>query len=646
MYDAPADGFLERYHDFMERPAPEQVEFTKDMFHLIAEDTDTEKITVIPARCGIGKSITVAALISYFCLDDAYLYREQNSVGLIVVTDNLERLSDYQNDPAHPKSIWSDGIKKSKIERFSTFISSDDSKTAMEQLVQSQYKPIVLLTTQRYFSMSDEQRDMLFEYYYDNMVIRQKLKREIVIFDEKPYFYETKQITSRCINDCLTALQEGIPECLENRTDKDWLLQEGRASRNRIERLLREKEKTEDGDRFFWKDVYSTNLTSNDEQFFELLNKHKATITKAFPNAITDFRSLKKLMTEGAFFTTQRKSAGQEYKTYFELIQDNRDKFYLGQNKAKFFVLDATSDIDPDYKVDYVNMIDCTKYNIPLNLKIYFMDVSTSKSKLVNRMDSLKHIEAIAEALNAQLHDAQSDRLLVTYKSIAGSFQSCSDDAGYFGKFRGTNKFIRYSNLAHVGNNRFADFTYFVKFLVQHPQVLKYLQTLDETKSRNFIRGATKLSKGKFDSGALHEIMCNSILVDFEQNIFRTSIRSFQNGNKVHIYVFWNCEMFERLNELIQQRYEQYGVEFEFMGVPPSIDRLNTECRKPKNNKATKPQKAIRYLESVHRFTAKELKTHLGFSSQDFRDVKRNPTVRNLLSRFAPVGKGVYEKVS
>lgn len=214
--DLIKEGFIERYKDFFENPAPQQLQFARDMFHLIATNTDTSKLTVIPARCGIGKSLFIRALISYFCTFDTYDYRE----------------------------------------------------------------------------------------------------------------------------------------------DKDWLIQEYHAFRDKMTSLLREKEKTSSNvDRFYWRDHYTSNITSNDERFFELLEKYKKPICKQYVNAITDFNIFKSIMIDGAFFTTTKNARLQDYETYFQIFKDNKNKFYLGENKVKCFVFDATADVDPDYHLDYVNKL-------------------------------------------------------------------------------------------------------------------------------------------------------------------------------------------------------------------------------------------------------------------------------------------------
>ena len=54
---------------------------------------------------------------------------------------------------------------------------------------------------------------------------------------------------------------------------------------------------------------------------------------------------LKEIAKNGAIFNSVKKKYGN-YERSFVLVVDNRDHFFLGQDK-KFFVFDATADIDP-----------------------------------------------------------------------------------------------------------------------------------------------------------------------------------------------------------------------------------------------------------------------------------------------------------
>lgn len=653
-YNTSEEGFIERYKDYMESPHNLQLEFATDMFRLIATDTDTSKLTVIPGRCGISKSVFTTALLSYFCTYDHFKYRGKEAIGAVVVTDKLDRLKNFQNDPKHVQSVWGEEKDPIGIMKYSTYISStDNDKTAMELLIESQYKPIVLLTTQRYFSMSDEQRAMLFEYQYVDHKKSYKMNREILIFDEKPYFSTAIPLKIKNFNDCSTALQDGIPANNKSRDDKDWVLQEYRKFRDKMENLLREKERDSDStEQFYWMDKNTKNLTSNDERFFEILDEYKTSICKEYPSAMTDFRSFKKLMTEGAFFTTIKKTQHQDYKTYFQLFQDNKDKFYLGQNKVKCFVFDATADIDFDYRLDYVKMINCTKYNVPLKMTINFVDVPASKSTIVNGGNSKDQIKIINETIkDICIHKGFGDTLVITYGNIEKHFKNGDTITGHFGGTTGSNAFIKCSKLAHVGNNRFDHFAYFLKLIAKRPQILESLKTMGEAKSREFLSDAIKLSKtvpkGIFDSSPLNDIMFSTIMADFEQNIFRTAIRNYDNDKDIVVFTFWNCSTFEPLNHMIEERYTPYGVKFEYMGIPTAVTKMKTELRKAKDGGKTIPQKILDWYRKQPKekvFKLSVMLSELAITNKQFQKAKdKNTSIKNTFEKSITERQGYYK---
>lgn len=618
------------------------------MFNLVVNDVDTSKITVIPARCGLGKSTVVQALISYFVSFDTYDYRCQDSVGAVVITDQLERLKGFQDSPKHLNSLWGSAANNEKHEKYCSYISSAETETpVMKQLIASRYKPIVLLSTQRYFSMSDEQRELLFTFEVGRESNKKELKREIVIFDEKPYFYSLQKITIKKLNDVDTALRQGIPREL---AEKDWILEEYGKFRDKTVNILRQKEKIQDNDdKFYWQDHNTDNLTSNDDRFFELIEQNKNYIaSKDYPNALTDLKDFKKLMVDGGFFITRKLPSCEEYETYFQLYQENRGYFYLGQDKAKFFVLDATSDIDLDYQCDYVNMVDCTSYNIPLDMSIYHVNVNTSRSSLVYNNNSSPLISAICETLKQQNRDGLGGLLVATYQNIEDSFKSNGVQVGHFGGLKGSNTYMEIPKMAQVGLNRYSDFAYFTTYMYLNPDILENLKSMDEYQSRAYIRDITKIESGIFANPDMNQIMINSILADFEQNIFRTAIRQYNNDKPVKIWAYWNCNTYAGLNELIAERYSKHGVEIEFLGVPLAVQKMKTVHRKPaKGNKKTNPQKIIEWFgkqSQGREFKVAEMLREIGIDNNILKRIRKtNSTVRNLFQQSSTEKQGYYK---
>lgn len=646
LYDSPLDEYIERYRDFIKNPDERQEQFAKDVFNLVMNNADTSHVTAIAARCGIGKSKIIQSLISYCTQNINFDFRYRDCIGMVIVTDSLERLDGYQEDAKNIEaSIW--GITDyKKHSQHCAYISSTDEKPIVDQLIASRYKPIVLITTQRYFSMNDEQREMLFSFQLDKDK-KNRMRREIVIFDEKPYFFDTKNLTIKNFALCSAALQDGIP-CDD--TNKDWILHEYWSYRDKMENLLRDKEKRKENvDRFYWKDVNTKNLTSNDNRFFDLIQKHKKSICKIYQDAFTDLQCFKSLMTDGGFFVTQKKQRQQDYQTYFEIYQDNREKFYLGQDKAKFFILDATADIDPDYQCDYVDVIDFSHYNIGLNLKIVQLDVNTSKSQLANHnVDASNIITAICQTIKEHNKFGFGGMLVATYSDIEENFKSNNIRTGHFGNLKGSNSYIDIPKMAHVGLNRYSDFAYFIKYISKHPQTLKQMKSMNEAESRKFIKNMIKLDRGLFVNKDMNEIMLRSILADFEQNIFRTAIRNYNNNKSVCVWTYWNCNTYDALNQMIEDRYSKYGATVEFMGVPFKVEKLKISKRKPaKQKEMTNPQKILDWYNKQPKgreFKISNMLSEISLDNKQYQKAKdNNSVIKNIFDKCRTEKQGYYK---
>ena len=68
-----------------------QIEFFNYVLDVMNSDRDTDTITVFPARCGLGKTTFLRIFIKSWLTDN-------KNRGLIIVTDNLRRLSELNDE--------------------------------------------------------------------------------------------------------------------------------------------------------------------------------------------------------------------------------------------------------------------------------------------------------------------------------------------------------------------------------------------------------------------------------------------------------------------------------------------------------------------------------------------------------------------
>jgi hypothetical protein len=604
-----------------------QKQFAQDAYEILANDTDTSHITVFPARCGVGKSLAVKALINFAVRQNTMVDWIKDMVGLVIITDQLNRLKEYHAvDDTVCKNIVDYGYPDLQHTHYCTYISSrDDTKTAAELLAESEYRPVVLLSTQRYFSLSDSQRERLFTYRVKGRNETIHYARRIVIFDGKPYFYMTKSLKISNLNDVSTALYQGIPS---TELDKDWIVGEYRFFQEKLEDIFQKKEKIKtDEDIFYWRDINCKTITRNDERFFQIIEKYKQDIERVKPTAYADLQDFRRLMAEGAFFYTTKKHKTQSYETRFELYTDNVDKFYINKDKAKFFVFDGTADIDPDYQLPYIKMIPCEKYNIPLPLSISQYNVNTSKSHITGNNND-KILNAIKDDIIKRV--GNSPTLIATYQYKKKYFDNPNMTTAHFGNLKGFNAYINNFHMAHVGLNRCHHFNYFLAWLSKNPVEYEKLKIYSEENSRDYIKQKTTPVKGVFEDSGMNDIMYKSIMVDFEQNIFRSAVRDYANTKPVTVLCYWSNEVYAPLNEMIKKRYKPYNAIIEFNPAPETIAQAKIANRKTSSGTRTAPQRIVEWFESQPKgryFNVKEFLEETKISARQFKDAKRNKTV-------------------
>lgn len=457
------ETYLPENYEFDEK----QIEFYKMVFEVLIHNKDTSKVTCFSGRPGIGKS-TLIKTFMHCCIGDYFYGRRHEPLGLVVITDSIKRLEELSNgrkDREEAAKCWGEifetfGIEDhyKEFEKCVIVLRSNTSVSFEKQLSEQYYKPIVLLSTQRYFMLSEQVREQLFRFNYNN----KPLKRSIVIFDECPYFSETVTINSKNLTDIESALYEGLSDEVEN---KKFAIREFKIFKDRLLSQMDEKEdSTKDNVTLYWKDGRYPTITPNDTLFFEVVEKNRESLTQQYNAILKDLQYLREIAENGAIFNFIKKKKSDKYERSIILVRDNRESFYLGQDK-KFFVFDATCDIDPRYDLDYVEIISGEKYNKPLKMTITNVKMATSKNVLCNgKKPSFLTTNSITNYLKNKIHHGigkQRKILIVTYSNLFQRFSKEFDYVGYFGNLKGFNDFKDFCKMAHIGMNRYPPTAYF-----------------------------------------------------------------------------------------------------------------------------------------------------------------------------------------
>lgn len=630
-----------------------QLQFFKDAFEIIISNRDTSKVTCFSPRCGIGKSTFIHTFM-HCCIGDFFFMGRHEPQGLVVVTDSIKRLEELSNsnkNRADVEKCWGEvlegwGVLENHYKEFEkNVIVLRSDEPFKEQLIKQHYRPIVLLSTQRYFMLAESTREQLFSFTYNG----KPMKRDIVIFDECPQFSETVIINSVNLTKIESALYEGLSDEVK---DKEFVIREFKAFKDRLLDQMDEKEKISKDSNvtIYWKDERYSSITPNDDLLFKVIVENMESLSKQYNGIWKDMLCLKKIAQEGAIFNSVKKKHGN-YERCFMMVLDNREYFYLGKDK-KFFVFDATADIDPRYDLDYVEVLSGEKYNKPLNMRITNVKMSTSKNVLCKgTKTSIATTNAIIKYLKQQLKHGigkQREILVVVYSDLLRRFQKDFKSIGYFGNLKGFNDFKDLYRMAHVGMNRFPNMAYFFIYCGCHMEVYRELSNMTEEESLQFFDLISKNHQKQYEY-IITTIMLRCMLADFEQNIFRLAIRNYANTENVHIWTFYNTDdaLYKELSSMIEDRYKPYGTVFEYEDTPEELKIEKVKDRKPPNGKKmTNVQKIISWREQLQQGTEYKIQTLLketGLTDRQFQKAKNNEVLARILECDKTSKKGYYK---
>lgn len=574
----------------------------------IKEDADTNKLSVLPLPCGVGKSKYIKYLLA-----DAI----QNNKGLIVVTDSVERLNDYVSNSQ-------DDYLVEYIQRNLSRISILTADTMSKEVTALNYKPILLMTTQRYFNLD---RDEIIK------LTTGSIKRDRIIFDEKIYLLESRKLTVKSLNDIATALREGLDNTVVD-GDKQWLIGQYDQLNTVLQQKLRENEELNNNTANFRREMFfdadGLKISVDDVKFQTLISKYKVLLKRYNPDVLKDLKAIDKLLIDGAI-TSQKvksKSSNQEYQNYFTVVINNIDK--LINVGAKVFVMDGTADISPEYKLNCIDMIDCTQFERDLSkLTINIVNVNTSKGKLTtkgSKTDNL--IKSIIDYIKS---DPQDYNTIFTYQAIENKFKDQFKYVNHFGNIKGSNQYREVSNICQVGLNRWSELIYML-----YVNEIGCCNDFDKS-----------LIKRIYDGETIDRIRCSLILADIEQNIYRCSIRNNGNKHKCNYMILFNTiersklfKDYQPLVTMIEKRYKPLGATINVIDTPPKFKLLKAEERRSENE--TSLQKFNEWFKRQPKgriFKRSDLKNEIKLTDTQFKEIKRT----GVLNYFKTQKQGVYQ---
>lgn len=587
--------------------------------------TDQSTIDLIPAPCGVGKSYSMTYEISE-------ALRNYDG-GIILVTDELERLHSYVG------SSSGDSYLSEYIQRNRNRILVYEARNAKADRHKLFQIPIILMSTQRFFSLSREDVISLTQTY---------IPRRHVFIDERAPLAETIRIDLGTFNDIDTALNQ----CLDNTAaEKSWLVDQWRNLRQRYDAYMKGYESSHDDYELqLWHMDGDHHATTDDARFLHLVNHTYSAKLKRVDNEI--LKKIKAVFqmvnTDGALFISRRKPSSKakaEYSKFFLVTLDNSD--LLLDIGSKSVILDGTGDLDPVYDAWYINRVNCDQFRRDLSkLTINIVDANTSRNAIAKAPDVNKNLRAIIDHVKTipkvdVVFTYGRGKEIKAATTVERVFHEAGFNTGHLGGLKGTNRFRHMTDFVQVGLNRIPD-EYYLAIAI-HNASHRYPPDKRHAVLMNF-------------KTAAKWIMLRSILADVEQNIYRGVIRNVNNDQRETYTLIYKCSPkldtdgkdhneLSELTAMIKERYASMGATVNVLDAPMEIKRMKTMQRKAKDGQMTNAQRVIEYISTVpagEHLCAGDILKRCDLSPEDWKNAKKNKTIKQWLTEHKTEGGRYY----
>lgn len=575
----------------------------------ISQSKDTSKADLFPIPCGVGKSKYIRYAISDHI---------NANKGLIVVTDSIDRLNKYIGD-------YDDEELSNYIDRNRYRIAVLTNDNISDEIKTLTYKPIVLLTTQRYFNLTKEKIISLTTF--------KNGKREKIIIDERPLIYEILRVDIATVDTIDIMLHQTLDNTIDE-SEKQWLIEEWEQFTAYFKQLIKEYESQNTTYQFtIWhKAGRPPTLTTDDERFIQLVNKYRIQLNSRDCNTLKNILATLQIIENGATFVsykrTKESTTGDTidvYENYFSVVVDNTEK--MVNVGAKVFIFDGTGDILPDYDSYFINKIDCSQFQRRYErLTINCVDIpNVTKSKLCGR-NRKKLISDISTYANSLPYDIY---VVFSHKPTEKEFRKHFKIFNHFGNIKGRNDYNDFNNILQVGLFRYPDVVYSditgFYLLNQNPKV------------------KTKIMTENQFADTQRDVMNRYILCDIEQNLMRSKIRNLDNDENCIYTILFNAKEYGQLIDMLSERFPKANIQI--IDTPTSFLLEKTKERKTKKESIS--QIIVNWLMAQPKgriFKTSEMLAELNITNKQLDKTKtKNKSLTKILNDLRTDKRGYYK---
>lgn len=625
-----------------------QINFSYDATVSIMGDVkNPDKITIIPAKAGFGKSSYIYSFLSTLCkhIHNGEL-SEFSKQGVIIVTDKIEALRQLEKDiykdegyyhkqgkhntkytyilEAWNKNSFRDEIcKNGAIESYEYGMCSPMecpyyNKCKMSYQKQQQvYSPILLITNARL----KQYQDRIGEYKTWIDADKNEKSRDIVIIDEKPIIIDNYRIDTQLFSTLKKTVEETKTKGIDVITTKEYLLNEIHEVENEVLNLRNEVSQFRN----------CICCGTKEFMFTSEFNERWSSII-GFKN--TDLlNAVEKMFTKGALWC----NADVPYFKTLGIKNFNYSGF-------KTYIFDATAELDPDYEDERFQFLNIEDYKNYENITFHIFrakEMNMSRGALDYKRNSWKNI-AVAEWINNKFIDKT---YVVTYKANAKIISRNLKNLGtlifadkgeekklipHFGDTKGSNEFKDAKNMVQIGWNKAPSDEYLAQCLSRNATE-KLLEQQEDKASRT--AKILENENGHFiEYDEANIYMWRKMAVEFEQEVFRTCVRDFSADNAVDIYIF---KPDVKVIDLIRQRFKKCTIKSDY-SVPEEFQQEKILGRQTTDGNDNKIQSFIKWIKTGwdgNKVSLKEIKSKFDISDKYWDKLTSNQVVKDIKSK-------------
>ena len=547
----------------------QQLKFYNDCSKLIFGELKVSSPILIPAKCGFGKTTFLKSMISTLISEIKNNQLFEDKLPMIITQERLVDLEKlvhhirnehgYYDEKENIDYIYLFKSWNNKVSCLNTFPPKDWEESLVrcnqkncnkfwncelsKQMETSKKSPIIAFSTKKLGILTDsiEEDNNINNYFSFINKDKMEIERTRLIIDEKPNFLKNESISIDTVDDLKKKKKKFNTinrKTVFSEEEENYIEEELMKISGYLQGVKKEMMQ------------YSLYILSLDKQYFTEILEDKW--YEIFGYKHPDFFKLKALFENPVLWNKGTR----------EFIILGKNNFNTGSLKT--FIFDGTADntIEYSYKGNNFKFLNIQDYKDYSHLKFNVSRTNLSKYSLNKNP---RKLESLCNWINQKF---KKPVYVITYqnwiehmdKILKGNTMIQKEESGnypYFGNTKGKNTWSKCTSMVQIGWNRYDSVSYISEFLSLNSEWLSSLKEKFETSDNReeVIKYLITDSNGNFYLEEINKYRLKKMIVDFEQEVYRTNVREFDSEAPVEVYIFLKSENYEIMTNMISERF-------------------------------------------------------------------------------------------